>query len=1192
MLLTRRKHPRLALLWLCFALACTGFSAAFAPSVSAADDKPPAPTNLRVISKTHNSVVIDWDNIPGVHPYDVGYWIVPGGWNSGDGEMTIGGLEPNKEYTISVGANVAGANVSTVKVTTDEAPPDAKPEPPLTAPQALKVTDISEEAIKLSWSRSGNATGYDIYLNSGWKAGTWNVDATEFTYELQTPPTAGEEMTFYVAAQKPPAVSKPSNAVKLVWGELPAPVDLQVVSSTRTRAALGWAAVPGATEYAVYQDGTQVATATENRYLATGLTEGESYTYHVVAKNALWESEASASLNVVPGAQYNHVTYYTAWSIYARDFQPEDIDASQITHINYAFADLCWDGFTTTGKACENDALPLQQDYVHDGVMVIGDPVADPANFAKFAEIKTANPHLNMMVSVGGWSWSKNFSNMAATELTRRAFAYSAVEYLREYGLDGLDIDWEYPVEGGETHNVHRPDDKQNFTLLMQTVREALDAAGSEDGKYYLLTIASGQGDNFVVNADFANSVQYLDFVNIMSYDYSGSWELLANHNSPLYYDKKLERSSAPRNNVRGGALGHLNGGVPPHKLMIGVPFYGKGWTGCPENGEYKTCTAYPAGTWERAIYDYTDVEENYLGQEGHTRYWNDASKVAYVYDSETGTFITYNDPVTMKYTSSLVQSLDVAGVMSWDISGDRNKSLTTELVSALPIDGDYNETALPAPQNATLASVQQTAAALKWDAVAGATGYEVYQDNGYVGYTTETQYTVNQLTASTPYTFYVLAVKKENANIADVSPSSAILRTTTPAWPVVQAPPPSGTPAKAPDELDTNVTKTQEGKWTVFVAKDAALKTIEAAKDIAEFKVTVGDDAELIDVVIPKEVVDALGAKGDMPMLSVIWNGVTYSIPVHAIHLGAEIQISIAPPSEEELEELEELAEADGLTLLADALDFKISKRAANGELEEIKDFGGYLLSRSFTVEAEDLDSSKATGVVYVPETGEFRPVPTLFTANKDGVVTAELLRDGNSVYTIVQSDIAYDDAAGHWSEDAVVRTAAKLLLAGETADTFGVDNSITRAEFTSMIVKGLGLLPITGESPFEDVAVDSEYAGDIAAAKEAGIIQGKSAATFDPNASISRQDMTIILSNVLAYLGVEAEADEAALEAFADAGDISAYAKSAVALVVEAEIMIGKSGSIFDPKADLTRAQAATIVIRILEGLGLDQV
>lgn len=1368
MLLTLRKPNILALLLVCFALVCTGLSSVFASPVSAADDKPPPPTNLIVISTTHNSITIDWDNIEGVDPYATGYWVSPGGWNSGDGQMTIGGLTPNTEYTISVGANVAGANVSTVTARTTEAPPDdTKPEPPLTAPQALKITDISETAIKLAWTGSPGALAYDIYEKGNWIK-TLDANATEYIYSITEPITAGEEIIFTVAAQALPKISKPSNAVKITWGELAAPVDLQIVTATRSTSSIAWAAVPGATEYYVYQDGTQVGTVSENRYLAANLNEGQTYSFFVEAKNPLWKSPASANITVVPGSQYNHVTYFTSWGVYARDFQPEDVEMTKVTHINYAFADLCWDGFSTGGKACKNESLPLQKDYVHDGVIIIGDPDADPANFAAFADMKVNHPHLNMMVSVGGWSWSKNFSNMAATEETRRAFAASAVDYLREYKLDGLDIDWEYPVEGGETYNDHLPEDKQNFTLLMKTVREALDAAGSVDGKYYLLTIASGQGDNFVINADLANSVQYLDFINIMTYDYSGKWDLLAHHNSPLYYDPNHPSSSAPRNHVSGGALGHLNGGVPPHKLLIGVPFYGKFWVGCPEVGQYETCEGIAMGSYEEGIYDYDDIENNFMNNDSYDHYWNEYAKVPYLFNEETGAFITYNDKTTMMYTASLVKSLDIAGVMSWDISGDENDTLSSQIATDLPIHGIVNENALEAPQNLQAHYVDYGSIGLTWDAVAGATSYEVFIDNTYAGavdepaaevyelmpateftftvlavreadnqiaevspfsvaltaktlgldppsnvtvsdkgedfitikwdaapvsdeyavflfdeiidftteteytfegllpgtgynlsvaaitledeeikdvsasagvidvitlgiaapanlsidittqtsikvkwdasitadgyelylnnqspiYTTETSYTFSNLSSNTTYTIKVVAVQKEGEDIIASSEASTIEAKTS----TVSSPPSSSgsyfpaPPVKDKDELDASISKSGD-KWTISITKDAAIKTIEAAGAVKSFNVTIEDGAKLIDIVLPKEVIAALTKKGEEAQLSIIWNDVTYVIPVDALPADTDIQISIAPPAINDVVSMEKVAEESNLELLIDALDFKISKRTADNKFEEVTNFGGQMFSRIFTLEGDDIDPSKLTGVVFIPGTNEFRPVPSLFTENEDGTITVELKRDGNSIYTIVQFDIAYSDATAEWMVDAVSRAAAKLLLAGETEETFGVDTSITRAEFTSMIVKGLGILPVSGEAPFEDVAADSEYAGDIAAAKAVGLVKGKSATMFDPDATISRQDITMILSNVLDYLGVDTEADVADLGKFADAGLISGYAKSAVALIVEEGIMIGKSASKFDPTSDLTRAEAAIIVIRILESLELDK-
>lgn len=1155
-------------------------------------------TNLEVVEVTHNSVSLKWVNAPGINDYWIwtteGVYVI---WANSQFKL-VGGLEPETTYSLLLGPdgvqfpNLTDAQKSNVVTFTTLKDTTEYEEHPLTPPQNLKVTGVTSSSVTLSFTGSPKADGYDYWVNGAWKGGIWD-GSNQFTYNLTPEQQAtGTELKFLVAAQNSVEsnVSEKSNEVTIKWGELTAPRDLQVVTANRSTVALGWAPTQGAISYDIYQDGTLIGTSDTNRYVVEDLTEGQSYSFHVVAKNSLWTSPNSAAITTVPGAQYTNVTYYTSWSLSptGRNFKPEDIDVSNITHINYAFSDLCWKKVSTNGQACSNDAIPLQTGYVYDGEMVLGDPVYDVLNFESFAAIKEANPHLNLMVSVGGWSWSKNFSNMAADEITRRAFAESVVDFLREYGLDGLDIDWEYPVEGGESHNVHRPEDNVNFTLLMKTVREALDAAGSVDGKYYLLTIASGQGDNFVVNADLENAVKYLDFINIMTYDYSGSWELLAHHNAPLYYDKEHPRAAAARNNVRGGAVGHLNGGVPPYKLMLGIPYYGKGWTGCAEGGQYAACTAIPSGTWESGIFDYTDVEENYLTDPEFTHYWNEASKVSYVYNSKTGTFISYNDPTTMKYASSLVQSLDLAGVMSWEVSGDRNKSLTTQLVADLPIDGGYNETAIGAPQNLTQTFVNHASIHIKWDAVEGAASYEVIRDNQYLGSTTGTNYVIDQLTASTAYTIYVLAVKKQDDAIEDVSAGS-VLKLTTSALPVAWTPPPAQ-PSNDKDELAASVS-TSGDKWTISVNKDSAVKAIEEAKDLNSFNLTVEDGAKRIDVALPKEVVAALAKKGEDAQLSVIWNGVTYVIPAGALPADTDLQISIAPPAAEEAEGIEELAEERGLELLIDALDFKISKHSPSGTFEEVTYFGGHVLSRIFTLEGDDIDPSKLTGVVFIPGTNEFRPVPSLFTVNDDGTMTAELKRNGNSIYTIVQSDVSYTDATAEWMADAIFRAAAKLLLAGETSDTFGVHSSITRAEFTSMIVKGLGLLPVNGEAPFEDVAADSEYAGDIAAAKAAGLIKGKSAASFAPEATISRQDIAIILSNVLAYLSVETDADIAALHEFADAGQISEYAKSAVALAVQEGIMIGKPGSKFDPKADLTRAQAAVIVIRILESLELDK-
>lgn len=1156
-------------------------------------------TNLEVVEVTHNTVSLRWVNAEGIDDY----WIwdtnnVYKGWGNSQFKV-LGGLEPETTYSLFLGPDgiqipqlTENLRSNIVTFTTLEDLSEYE-EHPLTPPQNVRVLNLTETSVTLGWTGSPGADGYDYWVNGVWTGGVWD-GSNQFTYTLPAEQQVdGTVIKFLVAAQKTvdglTSSSEKANEVTLVWGELEPPRDLQVVTANRSTVALGWAPTQGATSYEIYQDDVLIKTTSTNRLVVDGLNEGQTYSFHVIAKNALWESDASQAISAVPGAQYTNVTYYTSWSRYetARNYKPEDIDISQITHINYAFSDLCWKKAGTTGVNCENENLPLQNEYVHDGEIVIGDEETDPINYEAFSEIKANHPHLKMLVSVGGWSWSKNFSNMAADEITRRAFANSAVAFLREYDLDGLDIDWEYPVEGGESYNIHRPEDNLNFTLTMKTVREALDAAGSVDGKYYLLTIASGQGDNFVRNADLVNAVNYLDFINIMTYDYSGSWELFASHNSPLYYDKNNRKETAQRNNVRGGAVGHLNGGVPTHQLVLGIPYYGKGWSGCPDVGQYDTCTSIPAGTWEAGIFDYTDIEENFLEADGFTYYWNEAAKVPYLFNEDTGTFITYNDPTTMMYTSSLVRSLDLAGVMSWEISGDRNRSLTTQLIKDLPINGVVNTNTLAAPQNLRHTSISGSKVNLAWGTVADATGYEVYQGNQYVGYTTDTKYSITQLTPASNYSFYVLAIKKEDDAIVNVSPSSNFLEIKT-ASPIYTSTPTPTEPSKDKDELSSDITKSGDS-WTVDILKNSAVDEIKAI-DQPSFKVTVSDNAKEISINVPQEVTAAIAAKGKDAQLSVIWGGVTYVIPIHALPLDADIRISIAPPSADVTTDIAQLAEDDNLRLLIQPLDFIILKRAANDMYDEVTDFGSFVFSRHYTLTDKDIDRDHITGVVYDPNSNQFRPVPTLFTKNVNGTINVQLNRNGNSIYSIVQSDISYSDASPAWMKDYVARAAAKLLLPGETEETFGVSSSITRAEFISMIVKGLGLMPDTGVAPFGDVAADSAYAGDIAAAKRLGLIQGSSATSFNPDSSISRQDIAVIISNVLKYLGESTDVDTTILQSFRDADIISDYAKSSVALVVKHGIMIGKTGSKFAPKEDLTRAEAAVIVIRILDSYGLD--
>ncbi|BBI34996.1 hypothetical protein KCTCHS21_43950 [Cohnella abietis] len=1206
------KYSKMVALILSFILAFSSIVAVFSESKASAAISPVGPTNLRVTDVSAHTVTLEWDPIPGVNDY----WV----WNSNNGYVTwasgstkeVGGLTAETEYSFFIGQDGVQAAVITpeqksnlVTFTTLPEDPEAYPTPPLTPPHNLRIADITDSTVSLSWGSSPDATGYDIYVNNGWASGTWDNAATTYTYTA--PFVAGSVYTFMVGAQRSvnglTDVSSNSNKVSITWGQLAAPKDLQVVTATRTSASLGWAPTPGATSYDIFINSEKVGSSESNHYVATGLTEGQSYLVKVVANNSVWTSPSSSEITVVPGSQYTIITYYTSWSINetGRNFKPSDIDVSQITHINYAFSDICWRGYGTGGVPCQSSNVPLQNRYVFDGEMIVGDPEVDLNNFAALNQISQQNPHLKLMVSVGGWSWSKNFSNMAATEETRRAFTNSVVKFLREYGLDGLDIDWEYPVEGGDAGNSRKPEDKENFLLLVKMIREALDAAGSEDGSYYLLTIAAGQSDAFVNNADLQHSSQYLDFINMMAYDYSGSWESLAHHNAPLYYDDKHPKDFALRNNIAAAITSFLDGGVPSYKLVMGIPFYGKGWRGCPEGGQYETCEGGEAlpgqfGTWESQIFDFSAIENNYLNKDGNVRYWNEASKVPYLYNSTTKDFISYDDQQTIMYKASYIKSLDLAGAMSWEISGDRNRTLSTQLLNDLPINGVKNPSAIAAPTNLAIDTASTNSIFVKWTASSHTTGYDVFVNQKWVGYTTESQFLVPSLAASTEYKIYVVAVNKgENDLITGVSVASNVIKATTatPQSSYVIIPPPADTTLLGdPAATKIKTTSTTNGdKTSVSLSTAEAIKSIEDSTS-TKFQIVVGTKRKKLETTISKQVIQAIAKKGKNAVLSIVTNEAEQNIPISALTLGNDITdiiITIQAPEQDVTDKINNKAKSTGAKSLLSPLEVKIVAVDSGKVQTAITISGASYVSTLFKLNKKDIDIDRATGVIYIPETNEYRHVPTLFTINSDGTVTAQLKGHANGIYTIIETKFDFPDVIAEWYKKDITLATSSLIVSGTSEQEFGVNQEITRAEFVSIIVKALGIAPTADSSTFKDVGGKTEFATEVEAAVKSGLIKGRSSDKFDPDGSITRQELAAILENVMKYNGVTSQADPAILKTYKDQAKVSSFAKAALALMVDQQIIVGVTPTKLDPLSNVTKAQAIVTVMRMLRILNL---
>lgn len=330
------------------------------------------------------------------------------------------------------------------------------------------------------------------------------------------------------------------------------------------------------------------------------------------------------------------------------------IDAAKLTHINYAFGQVSTDGRVVL----ENENAP--------------------AHLAQLQALKARNPDLKILLSVGGWG-ADNFSDAALTDSSRDVFARSAVEMVKRYGLDGIDLDWEYPGQPGPGIK-YRPEDKENFTLMLKAVREGLDQLSDERGRApgdrYLLTIASAGGTYFE-HTEMDKLHTYLDWINIMTYDMFGSWTERTGHHTGLYPSSE---GFAPLLTSEAYVQQHLEAGIPPEKLVLGAAFYGRGWTGVEpaNNGLNQPFERYTAA------YPYTVLVQQYIDKRGFRRHWDDRASAPYLWNPDSTTFITYEDPQSLREKARFVKTHGLGGIMYWEQSHDPRQELLGAIYDAL----------------------------------------------------------------------------------------------------------------------------------------------------------------------------------------------------------------------------------------------------------------------------------------------------------------------------------------------------------------------------------------------------------------------------------------------------------------------------------------------------------------------------
>jgi chitinase len=356
------------------------------------------------------------------------------------------------------------------------------------------------------------------------------------------------------------------------------------------------------------------------------------------------------------------VGYLASWGVRSKGTSIANLPARDLSHVFYAFADIGKDGSVTLANPCVDVGAcgkPAQWPRVASG------------NFGELKKLKARFPHLRLAISIGGWGGSARFSDAALTDAARKRFTGSAIDvFIRRWPgiFDGIDIDWEFPVQGGLKGNVERPADKENFTLLLAELRRELDALEAKDRHHYELTIAASARPSEIANLEVSRIVPLLDFINVMTYDYHTGGSI-AHFNAPLFPAKN---DPTPELTVDASMRAFEAGGVPRQKLLVGVPFFAKAYGGVANvNGGLLQPAGAPPKDWRDSDGDWRRLSVTRLADRRYTRHWEDSAKVPWLYNAATGTWITYDDPESVRAKVDYVRAEHLGGVVIWELGGD-----------------------------------------------------------------------------------------------------------------------------------------------------------------------------------------------------------------------------------------------------------------------------------------------------------------------------------------------------------------------------------------------------------------------------------------------------------------------------------------------------------------------------------------
>ncbi len=373
-----------------------------------------------------------------------------------------------------------------------------------------------------------------------------------------------------------------------------------------------------------------------------------------------------------PGGDKVNLGYFTNWGVYGRNYHVKNLvtsgSAAKITHINYAFGNV-QNGKCTIGDSYADYEKAYTADQSVDGVADTWDQPLR-GNFNQLRKLKAKYPHIKILWSFGGWTWSGGFGQAVQNPAAFAQSCYDLVEDPRWADVfDGIDLDWEYPNACGLTCDTSGP-------AALKTMADAMRAKFGAKNLVTAAITADGSDGGKIDAADYGGASQSFDWYNVMTYDFFGAWAAkgpTAPHSPLTPYALSIPQAGFSTSE----AIAKLKAkGVPAKKLLLGIGFYGRGWTGVTQSAPGGTATGAAPGTYEAGNEDYK-VLKNTCPSTGTI------AGTAYAHCGNN--WWSYDTPATIGTKMTWAKNQGLGGAFFWEFSGDTaNGELVTAMDSGL----------------------------------------------------------------------------------------------------------------------------------------------------------------------------------------------------------------------------------------------------------------------------------------------------------------------------------------------------------------------------------------------------------------------------------------------------------------------------------------------------------------------------